>query len=224
MDKDTITIFTLAGGFSVVIAALVSGIFGLINRRGTDSNSLAIEKLKSELSEGSERSKAQLEHGQVISSTQWNTEFNAYRELWKTVVPVVTLADRLVFIDEDLAEIGLEQNDLLEEHMNGRVLGVLQKFTSALTDCLHAIHEYAPFYPADIRKNAGEMHKLGKQIHRTHMIAMVARQKGQLPAMDADAGDQQKQELFRLLESIDGLEELIRKRLASVQVLNPLTA
>src|ERR1700761_4975482 len=71
--------------FAGVIAAFTSGGFTLANTKRLNRQAFDIERLK-----------ARLGHDQLVSSTQWNAEFAAYQALWKSFVPIRTVARKLV--------------------------------------------------------------------------------------------------------------------------------
>jgi|SRR5260370_1189419 hypothetical protein len=74
---NTPAVFTTIASFSAVIAALVSGFFTRRNTEETQRNALKLEQFKQDLSHDVEQLKAKLGHGQIVSSTQWNAEFDA---------------------------------------------------------------------------------------------------------------------------------------------------
>lgn len=80
--------------------------------------------------------------------------------------------------------------------------------------------------PLNIREKANEVHGLAHVVLQTNLAAMVARMKGKsLPADQAIvAEDKRRKELTALMSGVDSIEEMIRKRLNEVQVLNLVTA
>lgn len=211
ISANTLVIIGLIGLFSAVIAAIVSGIFGLINVHFTSKNTTAIEQLK-----------ARLGHGQVVSSTQWNAEFNAYQTLWKSMVPLRGIAHKVVMRESELAELGLEAGDVAEADKIENRKKLLQKYVTALTDCMHAINEHAPFYDADIRKASNDVHSLASVIRKREMSALIEQQKNQHPTKEqaTDRDKENREALSKLMAGIDNIEDLIRKRLGAVQVVS----
>ena len=196
------------------------------NGSKVNKNAHDIQGVKSGIDRDLERLKAKLEHGQLVSSTQWNAEFNAYQALWKSIIPVRALATKLVSIDGELTEIGIVKGDFSDAEMEMRIAELLQKYASALTECVTTINEHAPFYPTEIRQSANEMHKFGNRIHKTHTSAFVERQKTQLTYFEQARAAKQEylRELLAYIKSAELVEELIRKRMASVRVLNLVTS
>jgi hypothetical protein len=223
--SDGLAASLITAGASLVVA-LGAGGLGLWNVSKASKSALDIQDFKSGIDRDLERLKAMLEHGQLISSTQWNAEFNAYQVLWKSIYPVRALATKLVSIDGELTEIGIVKGDFSEVEMEKRIFDLLQKYASALTECVTTINEHAPFYLADIRQSANEMHAFGNRIHKTHSAAFVARQKKQMTYSEQVRAAQLEylQELLTYVKSVERVEELIRTRMASVQVLNLVTS
>jgi hypothetical protein len=215
----------VTSGGAVIVAIIAGGVAMRTNGK-TDRNAVVIQDVKSGVDRDLERLKAKLEHGQLISSTQWAAEFNAYRRLWKSTVPMRAYATKLVNLEDELAAVGLTKSEFSEDEIRKAITGVLQNYAASLTKCVKIINEHAPFYPADIRQSANKMHSLANRIHNAHTAALVLRQKGQSlsPDQSKTAKTAQLQDLLTLAESMDQVEELIRKRLTSVEVVNLVTA
>src|SRR5579883_7588 len=81
-----VTVLITAGASFAV--ALIAGGFAVWNASKTNKNSFEIQDLKSATDSDLERLKAKLEHGQLISSTQWNVEFTAHQAIWQALVTV----------------------------------------------------------------------------------------------------------------------------------------
>ena len=222
---DASTASLITAGTSLIVA-LVAGGIALWNSSKVSDNAVVIQDVKSGIDRDMERLKAKLEHGQLISSTQWNAEFNAYQTLWKSMVPVRTGAHKIVTRESELPVIGLEAGDVSEETKIANIRRILEQYIDASTKCMLAINENAPFYAADIREKANEVHGLAHVVLQTNLAAMVARMKGKsLPADQAIvAEDKRRKELTALMSGVDSIEEMIRKRLNKVQVLNLVTA
>jgi hypothetical protein len=77
----------ITAGASLAVA-LIAGGFAVWNASKTNKNSFDIQDFKSATGRDLERLKAKLEHGQLISSTQWNVEFTAYQAIWQALVTV----------------------------------------------------------------------------------------------------------------------------------------
>lgn len=223
--RQIMTDASITAGASLIVA-LVAGGLTLRNGSKANKNAVDIQEVKSGIDRDLERLKAKLEHGQLISSSQWNAEFSAYQVLWKSIYPARALATKLVSFGGELAEMGIGTSDYPQSEMEKRIVELLQKYASALTECAAAINENAPFYPDDIRKSANVMHALGNRMHTTHSAAFVARRKtGITYSEQAKAAKQDHlEQLLTYIESVDKVEELIRKRMASVQVLNLVTS
>jgi hypothetical protein len=205
-----------------LVTSLVAGGIALWSNNKSNHNAIDIQNVQSGVDRDLERLKAKLGHGQVISSTQWNAEFNAYQALWKSIVPVRTLAHKIVSREGELPAIGIEPGDVSEEVKIENVKNLLHQYATKSSACVAAINEHAPFYAADIRKKANEVHALAHQIFQTNIALAVARQKGQSSPTDTEA--KRQKELHDLMAGTDTLEDMIRKRMSDVQVFNPVVA
>lgn len=217
-DAAVAALITAGGSF---IVACVAGGIALWNRRKANTQSLEIAGLKGALDRDLARLNAKLSHGQLINSTQWNAEFAAYQAIWKAIVAVRPLAAKLVEREEELVKLGvpadyLDSADRLEIKKT-----LLANFLNATRGLLLAIHENAPFYPADIRTAANETHAVVKALIDQQMTAFT-----RLTATGVnDANDprfiaESNALLKAIFEGVDCVEVLIRKRLAEVQVVN----
>jgi hypothetical protein len=211
---------SLMTSIGAVITAIIAAIVALWSNSKSNRNAVVIQDVKSGIDRDLERLKAKLMHGQLISSTQWNAEFSAYQELWKSIVPVRTIARKIVKREGELPEIGIEPGDVSEGLRIENVKNLLHQYATKSSACVAAINEHAPFYAADIRKKANEVHSLAHQIFQTNLALIVARQKGQSVPTDKEA--QRQKELDDLMADTDALEEMIRKRMSDVKVLNPV--
>jgi hypothetical protein len=205
-----------------LFASLIAGGIALWSNNKSNHNATDIQNFQSGVNRDLERLKAKLGHGQVISSTQWNAEFSAYQELWKSIVPVRTIARKIVKREGELTDIGLEPGDVSEEAKIEKIKDLLQQYVAKSSACVAAINDHAPFYAADIRKKANEVHALAHQIFQTNLGLVVARQKG-LPS-HADTEAKRQKELDDLMAGTDTLEGMIRERMSDVQVFNPVIA
>jgi hypothetical protein len=217
---------SLVTAIAAVITALIAGLIALWNNRKVNENAVDIQDVKSGVDRDLERLKVKLEHGQLINSTQWNAEFEAYQALWKSIVPVRAIAHKLVMRESELAVLGLEVGDVSEADRIKNLEQLLHEYAEAVTGCMLAINEHAPFYAVDIRKKANEAHVLAHAIFTTSLAARVARMKGMLLTEDQAniAEDKRRKELNAFFAGVDDVEEMIRKRLEDVQVFNPVTA
>jgi len=207
----------LTAGASLV-AALISGGIALWNSGRTNANTLKIESLKGAVDKDLEKLKAKLTHGQIVSSTQWNAEFASYQAIWKGMVAVRTLATKIVLREDELVGLGLPTEYLASA---GRVeirKQLIQKLAEASKSLLLAIHNSAPFYPGPIRQAANETHKAAKALFDWQMRAL-----GQLIAEDEQFAKENKTLLHAIIKGVDGVESLIRDRLAAVEVVNSIT-
>jgi hypothetical protein len=204
------------------IVAIIAGAVALRSNSKSNRNASDIEQYKSATSRDLARLNTRLAHGQLISSTQWNAEFGAYQALWKAIVPVRTIARKIVKREGELTDIGLEPGDVTEEAKIENIKNLLHKYAQKSSECVAAINEHAPFYPADIRKKANEVHAQAHQVFATNLALVVARQKGQPVSIEAETA--RHKELDALMDGTDALEEMIRKRMSDVQVFNPMVA
>lgn len=178
ISPNALAIIGIVASFSAVIAALVSGIFVLVNSRIANKKTTEIEQLKSELSGEIERMKARLGHGQVVSATQWNAEFSSYQAIWKALVAVRAQATKIVFRESELIEIGLPDSYLDRSDRVNLRKDLVSNFTNATQGLLWAIHDNAPFYPAPIREQANNAHSAAKGLIDKHLIAFTSYAKG----------------------------------------------
>ncbi len=212
---------------SVVTAVPALGAVGVAiwSNIKTNRNALAIQDIKGAIDRNLEELKAQLAHGKLISSTQWNAEFNAYQALWKSIVPVRSLAHKIVMREGELPLLGLETGDVSEETKIANIKRLLTEYTQASNLCVLAINEHAPFYAADIRREANDVHGLAHVVLQTNLAALVARMKAEaLPlGQSASAAEKSRKELKALMEGVDRVEDMIRDRMNGVRVFNSFT-
>lgn len=222
---DASTASLITAGASLIVALIAGGI-AVWNSSKVKGNALVIQDVKSGIDRDLERLKAKLGHGQLINSTQWNAEFNAYQTLWKSIVPVRSGALKIVTRESELPILGLEAGDVSEEAKIANLKRILEQYVESSKKCMLAINENAPFYAADIHKKANEVHGLAHVVLNTNLALLVARMKGKsLPADQAiPAEEERRKELAALMSGVDSIEEMIRKRLNEVQVLNTVTA
>jgi hypothetical protein len=204
-----------AAGIAIVVA-IVSGIFTYVINERTRDHSVEIETLKGGLNRDIESLRARLGHGQLVSSTQWNAEFEAYQALWKSMVPLRGIANKLVKRDSELAELGLRPGDVTDPHRRQNLQNLIERYQKALEDALRAINNHAPFYPAEIRKSANAVHVLGVSIFQINLSVLIAMNKGQPANRDSVT---ERAALASLMERMDAVEGMIRERLGSVQVI-----
>jgi hypothetical protein len=96
-------------------------------------------------------------------------------------------------------------------------------YIPAVNACLSAFNEYGPFYPADIRQKATEVHSLATTILKASLAEKVDRKRGTwLPEKASAALTINEQTLASLARATNELEEMIRKRLSEVQVIRQL--
>jgi hypothetical protein len=203
-----------------LIVALLSGAIALRNGSKTNENSLEIQDLKGAVDRDLERLKAKLSHGQIVSSTQWNAEFSSYQAIWKGMVAVRTLADKVVLRELELIELGLPSGYLASTDRVEIRKALITKFVEAAQDLLLAVNDNAPFYPAPIRKAANDTHRAAKDLIDKHLTALTHFAKG----VDVTRGEpfigESKAVLRTIIEGVDLVESLIRDRLAAVEVVN----
>ena len=98
---DASTTSLIIAGASLIVALITGGI-ALWNNSKVNDNAVVIQDVKSGIDRDLERLKAKLEHGQLISSTQWNAEFYALQSLWKSMVPARSLARKIIMREGEL--------------------------------------------------------------------------------------------------------------------------
>lgn len=217
-DTATAALYTAAG--SMVVALISSG-FGVWTSRKTSNNSVQIEGLKGAVGRDLERLKAKLSHGQLISSTQWQVEFSAYQAIWKEIVAVRTSANKLVYREGELSTLGMPPEYLASVERTPIRRNVMEVFIAALRDLLLAIHENAPFYPEHIRIAANSAHLAARDLFTMSMKAFThAAAAGNDLVLDPRFTEQSAALLLVISQHIDHVEDLIRKRLAAVQIVN----
>lgn len=211
----------LVSSISAVVAAFIAGAVALFSNSKSNRTAGDMSEYKSATDRDLERLKARLEHGRLVNSTQWNAAFNAYQALWKSIVLVRENATRVVMLEGELSTVGLHAEDVSEAFRLAKIEESLSSYQEALNDCVMTINEHAPFYAAEIRRKANEAHSLSLVIYRTNMAMLVSRMKGEsLPTAQAvDADTTRRKELIALVICVDLLEEMIRKQLNEVSVV-----
>jgi hypothetical protein len=205
-----------------LIVALIAGGMALWNRRRTDQNSADIQSLKGAIDRDLERLRAKLAHGQNVSATQWGAEFAAYQAIWKGIVEVQPLADKLVNREGELHQLGLPDDYLNNEVPLQYRQDLIHQLVIAAKGLLSAIHDNAPFYPAPIRYASNEAHKTTVQLLRKNFSAIAEAGKGNNIIQTREFYLEGSAILLELIINIDIVESLIRERLAAVQVVNPI--
>jgi hypothetical protein len=217
---DTATSALIAAGTSLILALLSGGI-ALWNSRRTNAQSLEIQALKGAVDRNLEILKAKLSHGQIVSSTQWNAEFASYQAIWKGMVAVRTLANKIVLREGELVNLGLPGDYLASADRVEIRKKLIQKFLEASQGLLLAVHDNAPFYPAPIREAANDTHKSANDLLDKHLAALTHFLGN---GEDVATGDQftteSKALLLVIFEGVDRVESLIRDRLAAVEVVD----
>ena len=75
---------------------VISSIAAIISIWDRYKSSRDVQKLQDKINAGNketEELKARLSQTQIINSTQWNAEFSSYQEIWKSIVPLRTIAN-----------------------------------------------------------------------------------------------------------------------------------
>ncbi len=166
-----------------------------------------------------ERLRAKLSHGQNVSATQWSAEFAAYQAIWRGIVEVRPVADKLVNREGELHQIGLPDGYLDNEVRLKHRKDLTQQLASAAKGLLSAIHDNAPFYPAPIRDAANEAHKATIQLVRKNLGAITEAMKDNNIVQTQEFYLESQAILLQLIREVDTVESLIRERLAAVQVV-----
>lgn len=219
---DASTTALVAAGASL-IAALLSGGFTLWNSGRINANSLDLESLKGAVDRDLEKLRAKLAHGQTISSTQWNAEFTSYQAIWKAMVAVRTLANKIVLREGELIDLGLHDEYLASAARVEIRKDLIRKFTEASQGLLLAVHDNAPFYPAEIREVANETHGAAKDLIDKNLSAITHLLKGVDVTVSEEFSTESKTLFRAIAEGVDRVEYLIRARLAAVEVANRAT-
>jgi len=214
MADNSTTALVAAGGSLIV--AILSGLIALWNGNKTNANSLDIQNLKGVIDEDLEKLKAKLLHGQTVSSTQWNAEFTSYQAIWKGMVALRTLAQRLVVRESEIVNLGLPSEFLGSVDRVGMRKELIGDLVDASQCLLLAIHDNGPFYPAPIRETANRAQGAAKQLVDIHLNAMI---KG-LDVQTREFIEQSKTPFLTIIEDADRVESLIRDRLAAVEVVS----
>ncbi len=203
-----------------LIVALISGGIALWNRRRTDKNFDEVQRMKGAIDGDLERLRAKLSHGQNVSATQWSAEFAAYQAIWRGMVEVRPVADKLVNREEELDQLGLPEEYLGSEDRLRHQKDLTRQLVSAAKGLLTAIHDNAPFYPAPIRDVANEAHKATVQLVRKNLRAITEAMKSNNIVRTEQFYSESHELLIHLVGQVDKVESLIRERLAAVQVVN----
>lgn len=217
LDTAAAALFTASGS---LIVAVISGGISLWNRRRTNENSTGIESLRGAIGRDLERLKAKLTHGQLVSSTQWNAEFTAYQAIWKGMVEVRTLAQKIVLRENELVKLGVHAEYLASSARVDIKKGLLEKLVNAGKDLLIAIHDNAPFYPSPIREVANHTHQKVTDLLDQQMSAFVQLNNGVDVSTDPKFIAESRDLMLAIIEGTDRVESLIRDRLAAVRVVN----
>jgi hypothetical protein len=207
-----------------LIVAVISGVIAVWNRRRTDENLNEIQRMKGAIDSDLERLRATLSHGQNVSATQWSAEFSAYQAIWRGIVEVRPVAEKLVNREVELQQIGIPEEYLDSEARLKLRKDLTHQLASAAKGLLCAIHDNAPFYPAPIRKAANEAHKATVHLHNKNIGAMTECLKGNNIVRSPEFYSESHAILLQLVNDVDKVESLIRERLAAVQVVNSTVA
>jgi hypothetical protein len=203
-----------------LIVGLISGGIALWNRRRTDKNIDEVQSMKGAIDRDLERLRAKLSHGQNVSATQWGAEFAAYQAIWRGIVEVRPVADKLVNREGELHQFGFPEEYLDNEVRLKVRKDLTQLLVTAAQGLLSAIHDNAPFYPAPIRNAANEAHKATIQLVRKNLGAITEALKGNNVAQTQEFYLESRAILLQLIIEADKVESLIRERLSAVQVVN----
>ena len=203
---DTIAGAYITGGIALTVSLVAAG-SSLWNNSKTGKNAVQIEEVK-----------ARLSHGQVVTSTQWTAEFHSYQAIWKGMVAARTLADKLVTREDEVSKLGFPAEYLADPARIEIAKALLPKFVHAGTELLLAIHENAPFYPANIREAANDTHCSVKQLTDKYLLNFAQLTQGVLLSKDKHFIAETNTILLAIFEGVDLVESLIRDRLAAVTV------
>lgn len=215
-DSSTTALITAGGALFV---AVLSGLIALWNGNKTNANSLDIQNLKGVIDEDLEKLKAKLSHGQIVSSMQWTAEFASYQAIWKGMVAIRTLGQKIVLRESELADLGLPGDYLASLDRVEIRKRLIERFTDASQALLLAVHDNAPFYPAPIREAANSAQGAAHKLIDMHLAALTHSVKGD-DVQNRQFWEENRALLFAIIEGVDRVESLIRDRLAAVEVVN----
>lgn len=208
---------------TALLVAAISGAIAVWNTIKANNNSVGLASLRGEVERDLERLKAKLAHGQIINSSQWNAEFSAYQAIWKGMVAVRTLATKLVLREEELIDLGVPDGYLASPERVRIRRKLIQDFANAAKVLLLAIHNNAPFYPANVREAANETHQSAKNLFDKNVSALTRLNENVDLFIDKQFIGESKVLLAEIEKGSDKVEALVRERLAAVQVVNTAT-
>jgi hypothetical protein len=216
---DFVTVALITAIPSLAIG-LISGGIALWNNHRTNKNTNELQSMRGSIDRDLEQLRAKLSHGQNVSATQWSAEFAAYQLIWRSIVEVRPLADKLVNREGELHQIGLPKEYLDNEIRLKHRQDLTQQLMNAAQDLLSAIHDNAPFYPIQIRLAANEVHRAAIQLFKKNLSALTEAMNGNNIAQTREFYLEGVAILLQLMREADKVESLIRERLSAVQVIN----
>lgn len=218
MPKELV-VALIAAGASLLVAC-ITGIFTWRNGSKANKNATDIEGLKGAVNRDLARLQAKLEHGQVISSTQWNAEFNAYQAIWKGMVALRTTSTKVVFRESEFGDLGISVSFLAPPVRIENTQALIEKFAQAASQCLSAIHDNAPFYPAPIRTAANDAHLASMSLLKKQLAALLSPAHGNDAIANERLASECQVDLTAIIQGVNFVEALIRERFAAIEVLN----
>ena len=218
-DASTTSLITAVAS---LIVALVTGGLTQWNRSKANKNAFDIQDLKGAVDSDLERLKAELSHGQAVSSTQWNVEFAAYQAIWQSLVSVRNQTVEIATWEQSMEALNLLS--LLDA--DARLKSLYERAKSldaALTTFARAVQDNAPFYPQNTRHTAIVVLNQLRSLVEGLLSFVVAHGIGKEFWTDEQLipwRTLRDQEIEVALKEIECVETAIRERLGSVRLFD----
>jgi hypothetical protein len=214
MSDALITAWIIAGAsfFGVVI----TGVFTWRNGSKANKNAGDIEELKGAVNRDLERLKAELSHGQTVSSTQWNVEFAAYQAIWQSLVSVRNHTVEIATYEQSMESLNLLAHvDTVES-----VYKQAKSLDAALITFASAVHDNAPFYPQHTRHTAVKVLNQLRSLVTGLLSFVIAHRSGEIWSEEKMIPWRtlRNKEIEVALIEIESVETAIRERLGSVRL------
>ena len=145
-----------------------------------------------------------LEHkqkkGEFVHRLQFETEFQAYKEIWNKLIDLRQITYDL----RDIHEIGKSDELMDREWKNRRI----KKLMMTQGDCLVTFERHKPFYP-------DEIYKAIKEVTTTSIIEQIDYEHDDMPY---EAMEKRNKNIDKLLSNMDDVCEAIRKRIGVIKI------
>jgi hypothetical protein len=211
----------IAAGVSV-LGVVINGAVNWGNANKANKNAADIEELKGAVNRDLERLKAELAHGQAVSSTQWDAEFDAYQAIWQSLVCVRNQTLEIATFEQSMTTLKL----FARMDADARLKSLYERTKSldaALTTFSKAVNGNAPFYPQHTRRTAVLVINQLRSLVEGLLTFVGAH------GMDKEFWTDEQlipwrtlrdQEIETALKEIDNVETAIRDRLGSVRLFH----